>query len=90
MNISKIKEDSDIVTYINNCITLKKVGCNYRGLCPFHKEKTPSFSVNTSGQFFHCFGCGENGDIYTFIMKFHGVDFLTAVKILKKSIAYKP
>jgi len=90
MNASKIKENSDIVKYINNCITLKKSGTNYKGLCPFHREKTPSFSVNIHGQFFHCFGCGESGDIYTFIMKFHGVDFLTAVKILKRSTAYSP
>ncbi len=80
--VNELKEKIDIVELISQYITLKKRGSNYFGLCPFHSEKTPSFSVNTKGQFFHCFGCGESGDAITFFMKMENLEFSEAVKEL--------
>lgn len=80
--VAKIKEAGDIVQLIGETVALKKSGANYLGLCPFHGEKTPSFSVNPDKQFFHCFGCEESGDIFDFIMKSQGADFLEALSIL--------
>jgi DNA primase len=83
MNLAQeIKNRLDIVDFINRYITLKKSGNNYIGLCPFHSEKTPSFTVNKEKQFFHCFGCGESGDVITFYMKIENLDFKEAVKNL--------
>jgi len=83
MNLAQeIKNRLDIVDFINRYITLKKSGNNYIGLCPFHSEKTPSFTVNKEKQFFHCFGCGESGDLITFYMKIENLDFKEAVKNL--------
>ena len=67
--IDKVKESCDIVDIISTYVHLKKSGSNFVGLCPFHSEKTPSFTVSESKQYFHCFGCGEGGDSITFIMK---------------------
>ncbi len=78
----QIKEYVDIVDLISQYVQLKKRGSNYFGLCPFHHEKTPSFSVNPKGQFFHCFGCGESGDVITFLMKIENLEFKDAVKEL--------
>ena len=80
--IERVKDSSDIVDIISSYIHLKKAGSNFVGLCPFHSEKTPSFSVSESKQFFHCFGCGEGGDSITFIMKKENLDFIDAVKFL--------
>ena len=80
--IQKVKEDSDIVNIISEYIQLKKTGSNYVGLCPFHNEKTPSFTVSETKQYYHCFGCGEGGDIVTFIMKKENLEFPDAVKLL--------
>jgi DNA primase len=80
--LDKIKDNCDIVTIISDYVSLKKSGTNYIGLCPFHNEKTPSFSVSESKQFFHCFGCGEGGDVLTFIMKKENLDFKDAVQFL--------
>lgn len=80
--IQKVKDDSDIVNIISEYIQLKKSGSNYVGLCPFHSEKTPSFTVSETKQYYHCFGCGEGGDIVTFIMKKENLEFLDAVKFL--------
>ncbi len=80
--IEDIRMHTDIVDLIGSYINIKRAGGVYKGLCPFHKEKTPSFSVNPQRQFFHCFGCHAGGDIFTFVMKYEGVDYLTAVKIL--------
>ncbi len=79
---ARIKEESDIVQVIGECVDLKKSGTRYLGLCPFHGEKTPSFSVHSGQQFFHCFGCGESGDVFTFVMKYYHLDFPDAVKTL--------
>lgn len=80
--IDKVRDSSDIVDIISNYVHLKKSGANYVGLCPFHSEKTPSFTVSESKQYFHCFGCSEGGDSIAFIMKKENLDFVDAVKFL--------
>lgn len=80
--INQIKERVDIVDVVSNYLTLNKSGANQIGLCPFHSEKTPSFTVSSAKQFYHCFGCGESGDSITFIMKKENLDFKDAVKFL--------
>ena len=72
----------DIVEVISKYVSLKRSGSGYIGLCPFHSEKTPSFSVSGDRQFFHCFGCGEGGNVISFIMKEENLPFLDAVKLL--------
>ena len=80
--IEQIKESIDIVNLISDYIPLKKSGTNYVGLCPFHNEKSPSFTVSEAKDFFHCFGCGEGGDGVTFIMKKENLDYPHALKFL--------
>jgi DNA primase len=76
-----VKEQADIVKIIGDYVRLKKAGAqNFTGLCPFHKEKTPSFSVHAGRQFFNCFGCHEHGDVFTFIQKIENVGFSEAVR----------
>jgi DNA primase len=78
-----VKQQADIVRIIGEYITLKKSGSqNYAGLCPFHGEKTPSFSVHAVRQFYHCFGCNESGDVFSFVQKKENVGFAEAVKIV--------
>ncbi len=79
-----IKERADIVQIIGECIELKRSGVRFLGRCPFHGEKTPSFSVHSGQQFYHCFGCGASGDVFSFMMKYHNFDFPTALKELAK------
>ncbi len=81
---NRVRESTDIVRLIGENVELKKAGVNYVGLCPFHAEKTPSFSVNPGRQFFHCFGCGESGDVFTFMMKYHRLGFPEALKELAR------
>ncbi len=78
----RIREASDIVQVIGEVVELKKKGARFFGLCPFHEEKTPSFNVNPSGQFFHCFGCGEGGDVFSFYEKYHRMSFREALEEL--------
>lgn len=80
--IDEIASASDIVEIINEYVPLKKQGRNYQGLCPFHHEKTPSFSVSPEKQIFHCFGCGVGGNLFSFIMQIEGLNFPEAVKKL--------
>ncbi|MFH1980234.1 MAG: DNA primase [Pseudomonadota bacterium] len=80
--ITEVKNAADIVDIIADAVVLKKAGKNYLGLCPFHSEKTPSFSVSPDRQIFHCFGCGTGGNVFTFIMKHQGLAFPDAVKSL--------
>ena len=76
-----VKQQADILKIIGDYVRLKKAGAqNYNGLCPFHSEKTPSFSVNATRQFYYCFGCHETGDVFTFIQKIENVSFPEAVK----------
>lgn len=80
--ISEIKNTVDIVDIISDVVTLKKAGKNYIGLCPFHSEKTPSFTVSPDKKIFHCFGCQTGGNVFTFIMKSEGISFPEAVRII--------
>lgn len=80
--IEKIKEQNDIVEIISEEIRLKKTGRNYIGLCPFHNDKSPSFSVSQEKQIYKCFSCGEAGNVFTFIMKYKKLNFLEAAKYL--------
>lgn len=82
--LEEIKQRLDIVELISEYIDLKKTGQNYKSLCPFHSEKTPSFFVNPSKQIFHCFGCGKGGDIITFVMEYEKINFIEAISILAK------
>lgn len=84
-----IKEKIDIVEFINSYLPLKKAGRNFRGLCPFHQEKTPSFFVSPERGFYHCFGCQKNGDIFTFLMEREGLTFPEALKILAERAGVK-
>ncbi len=77
--IEQITQANDIVDIIGAHVVLKRTGNNYMGLCPFHNEKTPSFSVSAEKQFYHCFGCGEGGDVVSFMMKYHHLSFIEAV-----------
>lgn len=80
--IQEIKERIDIADLVRDHVELKQKGNRYWGLCPFHVERTPSFSVNPEKQAFYCFGCGESGDIFTFITKYHKTDFKAARDLL--------
>lgn len=80
--IDEIRMQNDIVSVISEYITLKPKGSSYFGLCPFHNESTPSFSVSADKQFYYCFGCGESGNVYSFIMRMENCDFPEAVKRL--------
>ncbi|MFL6557140.1 MAG: CHC2 zinc finger domain-containing protein, partial [Bacillus sp. (in: firmicutes)] len=76
--INQIRQAVDIVEVISDYVQLKKQGRNYFGLCPFHGESTPSFSVSIDKQIFHCFGCGAGGNVFTFLMELEGVSFQEA------------
>src|SRR6476619_7438055 len=80
--IDDLKQQADIVVVIQDYVSLKKGGANYKGLCPFHGEKTPSFQVNRDKGFFHCFGCGVGGDVIKFLELHEKLGFLDAVKHL--------
>ncbi|MFP5526939.1 DNA primase [Peptococcus simiae] len=82
--IDEINERTDIVSLISKYVALKRTGANYMGLCPFHGEKTPSFSVSPSKQIFHCFGCGVGGNIFKFLMEIEHLSFPQAVRRLGK------
>ncbi len=83
--IQELIARADVVDVVGRYVQLKKGGANYMGLCPFHGEKSPSFSVSPSKQFFHCFGCGKNGNAIGFLMEHSGMNFVEAVKDLAQS-----
>lgn len=87
--IHEIKEKLDIVDLISQYVSLKKAGKNYKALCPFHNEDTPSFMVSPELQIFKCFGCGRGGDIYKFLMEMEGVEFGEALQVLAEKAGVK-
>ena len=80
--IEEVRQNNDIVDIISQYVHLTRKGRNYFGLCPFHNEKSPSFSVSPDRQIFHCFGCGVGGNVYTFLMKIEGITFKEALETL--------
>ena len=78
----KVKQQADVVRVVGEYVQLKKGGQNFRGLCPFHSEKTPSFNVHPVRQIYHCFGCGKGGDVFNFVMEMERCEFPEAVRIV--------
>src|SRR5579864_1948362 len=82
-----LKLQADIVRIVGDYVSLKKAGAqNYSGLCPFHKEKTPSFSVHASRQFYHCFGCGASGDVFSFVQKIENITFPESMRLVAQKL----
>jgi DNA primase len=82
-----VKQQADIVRIVDDYVKLKKAGAqNFSGLCPFHNEKTPSFSVHATRQFFHCFGCGVSGDVFAFIMRVENITFPESVRLVAQKL----
>jgi DNA primase len=84
--VERVRAANDIVEVVGQVVQLRRVGRNWTGLCPFHKEKTPSFSVNADRQFYHCFGCKAGGDVFRFIQETEKVEFLEAVELLSRRV----
>ena len=82
--IAEIRDRTDIVAVIGEYVALKRAGNSHKGLCPFHNEKSPSFNVNAQKQFYHCFGCSESGDVFSFVQKVEGKSFLEVARELAK------
>src|SRR5215475_8709502 len=80
--LEQIRAASDIVDIIGSYVPLKRAGANFRALCPFHKEKTPSFNINPQLQIFKCFGCGKGGNVFTFVMEYESIGFVDAIRRL--------
>ena len=81
--LEQVRMSADIADVIGSYMVIKRAGANrYSGLCPFHKERTPSFSVNTAKQFYHCFGCKASGDVFKFVQEIEGISFWEALKSL--------
>ena len=87
--IEQVRHANDVVDVIGAAFPLKRAGANFRTLCPFHKEKTPSFNVNPAKQIWHCFGCGKGGDVFKFVMDYENLDFLGAVRRLAERAGIK-
>ena len=87
--LEKLKYSANIVDIVSSYVSLTRKGNSFWACCPFHHEKTPSFSVNSQGQFYHCFGCGESADVITFVQKMEGTDFIETVKILADKVGMK-
>src|SRR3989338_5085236 len=80
--ISQLIDRTDIVPIIQARVQLKKAGANFMGRCPFHEEKSPSFTVSPNKQFYHCFGCGAHGNVISFLMEYDRLEFVAAVEYL--------
>lgn len=80
--VEEIRTSNDITDVIGSYVSLQKKGSNYMGLCPFHNERSPSFSVNANKQMYHCFGCGVSGNVFTFIMQYENYNFVETLKYL--------
>ncbi|MCC5950130.1 MAG: DNA primase [Nitriliruptoraceae bacterium] len=83
-DIDALRQQADIVSVVGDYTTLKRAGRSFKGLCPFHTERTPSFTVTPDGNFYNCFGCGVSGDIYDFLMRIEGLEFPEAVEALAR------
>src|SRR6202046_2921152 len=82
-----VKEQADIVRIVGEYVKLRKSGSqNFQGLCPFHQEKSPSFSVHATRQFYHCFGCGASGDVFSFVQKAENISFPEAVRLIAQKL----
>lgn len=88
-DIEKVRNMANLYDVISDDVTLKSSGSQYMGLCPFHDEKTPSFSVNPANGYWHCFGCGKSGDVFAYVMEREGVDFREALEILADRYHYE-
>ena len=86
--IEEIRARADILEVVSEFVTLKKGGKNYMGLCPFHSEKTPSFSISPEKQIYHCFGCGAGGNVFKFLMEIEDIPFVDAVRTVNPSDKY--
>jgi len=84
--IQEVLNRTDVVDVIDKRVQLKKAGANFVACCPFHQEKSPSFSVSPSKQFYHCFGCGAHGSAITFLIEFEGLTFVEAVHQIASSL----
>ena len=82
--LEEVRRTADIVRYVSDHVQLRKVGGSWKGLCPFHNEKTPSFNVSSDRQRFHCFGCGEGGDVFKFAMLHEKASFPEAIEIVAR------
>src|ERR1022692_4753692 len=80
--VAEVQAKVDLLAYVSQYVTLKKQGREYRGLCPFHSEKTPSFYLNADKQVWHCHGCAAGGDLIKFVERYENVDFPTALRML--------
>src|SRR6056297_1712118 len=87
--LEEIKDVNDIVDVVGEFVELKRAGTNYKALCPFHNEKTPSFVVSPDKQIYHCFGCGEGGDVFSFLMKYNNLTFIESVEYLAEKAGIK-
>jgi DNA primase len=85
--ITAIKNASDIVDIVSETVSLRRAGRNFLGLCPFHAEKTPSFTVSPEKQIYYCFGCGAGGNVFSFLMKQGGLTFPEAARVLARRYA---
>ena len=88
--IEEIRSGNDIVDVISGYVRLTKKGSTYFGLCPFHNEKTPSFSVSPNKQMYYCFGCGAGGNVITFLMEYENYTFPEALEVLANRIGVEP
>ena len=86
LNLDSIKASANIVQVVQGYLPLQKVGSNYKTCCPFHAEQTPSFVINEAKQIFHCFGCGEGGDVFSFVQKHKKVEFSQAVEMVANAL----
>src|SRR5689334_3618333 len=82
-----VRQQADIVRVVGDYVKLRKTGAqNFAGLCPFHQEKTPSFSVHATRQFYHCFGCGASGDVFSFVQKIDNITFVEALRAVAQKV----
>src|SRR3990170_8261138 len=88
-DINEIREKVDLVEIVSHYVNLKKSGRIFKGLCPFHREKTPSFVIDPAKQLYHCFGCSQGGNVFTFLMKIDNLEFPEAVRVLAERVGYR-